>query len=93
MGGRRRLVEAGTEMDDVNKSTYRIVEGDPLSAEVEVHCSSTLARGDWHTRVATASRMTSTATEFLVAQELTAYEGAEEVYSRRWDMKFPRDCV
>jgi putative CocE/NonD family hydrolase len=93
VGGRRRLVAAGTEMDDVNRSTYRIVDGDPLSAEVEVHCASTLARGEWHTRVETDSRMTSTATEFLVTQELKAYEGDEAVYTRRWEMKFPRDGV
>ena len=43
VGGRRRLVEARTEMDDTNLTTYRIVDGDPLSAEVEVRCSSTLA--------------------------------------------------
>jgi hypothetical protein len=93
VGGRRRLVQARTEMDDVNRSTYSITDGDPLSAAVEVHCASTLARDDWHTRVETDSRMTSTATEFLVTQELRAYEGDAEIYSRRWDLKFPRDLV
>ena len=48
VGGHRRLVEAGTEMHDTNVTTYRIVDGDPLSAEVHVRCSSALGRGDWH---------------------------------------------
>jgi len=93
VGGHRRLVEAGTEMADTNVTTYRITEGDPLSAEVRVRCMSALGRGDWQTRVETDSRMTSTATEFLVTQRLGAYEGGERVASRRWDLRFPRDGV
>jgi putative CocE/NonD family hydrolase len=93
VGGHRRLVGAGTEMDDTNVTTYRIVEGDPLSAEVHVECSSALGRGDWRTRVVTDSRMTSTAREFLVTQRLDAYEGDERIHSRTWDLRFPRDAV
>ena len=93
VGGHRRLADAGTEMRDTNVTTYRIVDGDPLSAEVEVRCASALGRGDWQTLVETTSRMTSTATEFLVTQELRAYEADAEVYRRRWDIKLPRDHV
>jgi hypothetical protein len=35
--------------------------------------------------------MTSTATEFLVTQRLDAFEGDERVYTRKWEMRFPRD--
>jgi hypothetical protein len=93
VGGHRRLLEAGTEMEDTNVTTYRITEGDPLSAEVHVRCTSALGRGDWRTRVETESRMTSTANEFLVTQRLVAYEGDERVASRAWDLRFPRDGV
>ena len=93
VGGRRRLVEAGTEMHDTNVTTYRIVDGDPLSAEVHVRCSSALGRGGWLARVDTESRMTSTATEFLVTQRLDAYEGEERIYSRSWELAIPRDGV
>ena len=93
VGGRRRLVEAGTEMHDTNVSTYRIVDGDPLSAEIGVSCMSALGRGDWQTRVETDSRMSSTASEFLVDQKLTAYEGEQQVYERTWELRFPRDGV
>ena len=37
--------------------------------------------------------MTSTATEFLVTQRLDAYEGDEQIYSRTWELSFPRDGV
>jgi uncharacterized protein len=93
VGGRRRLAEARTEMDDRSITTYRIIDGDPLSAAVDSRCSSTLARDDWHARVATYSTMTSTATEFRVTQRLDAFEGDEQVYSRTWELSFPRDGV
>jgi hypothetical protein len=93
VGGHRRLVEAGTEMDDTNVTTYRIAEGDPLSAEVDVRCMTALGRGDWRTRVETASSMTCTATEFLVTQRLDAFDGDEHIHSRVWNLRFPRDGV
>jgi hypothetical protein len=93
VGGHRRLVEAGTEMDDTNVTTYRITEGDPLSAEVHVRCRSALGRGDWRTSVETDSRMTCTASEFLVTQQLVATEGDELIRSRTWALRFPRDAV
>jgi uncharacterized protein len=46
VGGGRRLPDNGIELDDANVTTYRIVDGDPLSASVRCRCSSTLARGD-----------------------------------------------
>jgi predicted acyl esterase len=93
VGGHRRLVEAGTEMLDTNVTTYRITDGDPTSAGVEVYCTSGLGRGKWQTRVETESRMSSTATEFLVSQRLNAFEGDQQVYSRIWELTIPRDNV
>jgi putative CocE/NonD family hydrolase len=93
VGGHRRLVAAGTEMLDTNVTTYRITDGDPTSAEVEVRCTTGLGRGEWQTRVETESRMTSTATEFAVSQRMDAFEGDTRIYSRIWEMAFPRDGV
>jgi putative CocE/NonD family hydrolase len=93
VGGHRRLDGGGPELDDTNVTTYRIVDGDPLSAGVRCRCSSTLTRGAWHTRVETDSHMTATATEFLVTHALDAYERDERVYARTWTLTFPRDGV
>jgi hypothetical protein len=93
VGGHRRLAGGGPELDDTNVTTYRIVDGDPLSARVRSRCSSTLARGEWHTRVETDSHITATATEFLVTRARDAYEGDERVYARTWTMRLPRDRV
>ena len=93
VGGHRRLADGGPELDDTNLTTYRIVDGDPHSASVRCRCASTLARGDWHTRVETDSHMTATATDFLVTHALDAHEGDERVYARTWTLTFPRDGV
>jgi uncharacterized protein len=93
VGGHRRLKGGGIEMDDTHVTTYRIVDGDPLSARVTVECSSALSRGAWRTRVHTHSEMTATAAEFVVEQRLDAYEGDERIASRSWTLRFPRDGV
>jgi uncharacterized protein len=93
VGGSRRLVADGIEMDDANVTTYRIVEGDPLSASVHCRCSSALGRGAWQTRVSTDSSMTATAEEFVVTHVLEGHEGEERVFARTWTLRFPRDGV
>jgi hypothetical protein len=93
VGGHRRLIDAGTEMEDTNVTVYRITDGDPLSAEVEVECMSALGRGGWRTRIETYSRMTSTVSEFLVSQRMDAFAGDQRVRSRAWELRFPRDGV
>jgi predicted acyl esterase len=93
VGGHRRLTDSGIEMDDTHVTTYRIVDGDPLSASVRVECSSALGRGAWRTRVQTDSEMTATTTEFVVEHRLDAYEGDELIRSRSWSLRFARDGV
>ena len=92
-GGALPGVTASAVNLDTNVTTYRISDGDPLSAGVEVHCTSGLGRGDWQTRIETASGKRSTATAFLVSQRLNAFEGDEQVYSRVWELTFRRDNV
>jgi putative CocE/NonD family hydrolase len=93
VGGHRRLKDSGIEMDDTHVTTYRIADGDPLSATVRVECSSALGRGAWRARVQTDSEMTATTTEFVVEHRLKAYEGDELIRSRSWSLRFPRDGV
>ena len=77
---------------DTTRDRLRKLLGEQ-SARVTVECSSALSRGAWRTRVQTHSEMTATGVEFLVEQRLDAYEGDEQVYSRTWELSFPRDGV
>jgi putative CocE/NonD family hydrolase len=91
VGGHRRLRDSAIEMNDTHVTTYRIVDGDPLSASVRVQCSSALGRGAWRTRIHTDSEMTATAAEFVVRHRLDAYEADKRICSRSWTLAFPRD--
>jgi uncharacterized protein len=84
---------SGLEVEDRNRTTYTIVEGDPLSARVLCEVGGTLGRGDWRTRTEVVSEMTCDAGAFHVTDRLTAWEGDAVVFEREWARSFPRDLV
>jgi hypothetical protein len=53
----------------------------------------TFARGEWVARSETRTRVSCTATEFVVDAQLDGYEGARRVVSRNWHRRIPRDLV
>ena len=76
--GRSLLPASATELAERNVVHYRLVEGDPLSAEASCEVDVELARGDWRTRRARcAATMTCDRERFLVTTELDAYEGGD----------------
>lgn len=92
VGGRTRLPN-GLEMEDSNRTTFSIVEGDPLSARVECRTSGGIGRGDWQTRCETESVMTCDADRFLVTVVVRAFEGEACAFAQTWTYTFPRDLV
>ncbi len=94
---RRRIVATDTEMGEENVTSYRIVEGDPLSAEVVCRVVVTLDRPDspehaaWHTRTEAKSTMTSDRDRFTVTTTLDAYEDNVRIHARTQTLHFPRD--
>lgn len=88
-----RFLADGLENEDVALDTYRIVAGQPLSAEVRCERRFRFVRGAWQVRVRTLSVMTATATHFLVTNELEAFEGEVRVFAKAWQFSTPRDHV
>jgi hypothetical protein len=88
---RTRISDTGTEMGEENVTTYRIVEGDPLSAAVACRVTTTLDRPGWHIRVEAASTMTSDSEQFTVTTALDAFEGETRVHAQTVTHRFPRD--
>jgi hypothetical protein len=86
-----QLTHAGFAIGDRNVTTYRVVEGEPLSAEVTCEAQTSLARGDWQVRTAVRSTLTSDTTTFTATVEVDAYEGTTRVFSRREVHHIPRD--
>ena len=92
-GGARDRLPTGMEMMEAYHETFRIVEGDPLSARVETDHTVELARGEWRTRVVARSAMRSDATAFYTTNAIEAYEGDEQVFARTRELSVPRDLV
>jgi hypothetical protein len=93
MGGRRRLVDSRIECEDTSTARYTIVEGDPLSAHVEVENTSAVGRGGWQTVARVRGEMTCDVSAFHLVHELTVREGADEVFARTYRARIPRDHV
>src|SRR5262249_32052333 len=66
VGGNFRLTEAGIEADGTNVTRYRIVAGQPLSAEVVTEQSASLKSELFDVAVAATGRMTADREAFLV---------------------------
>ncbi|HEY2788504.1 MAG TPA: CocE/NonD family hydrolase [Gaiellales bacterium] len=92
VGGRTRLPN-GLEVEDSNRTTFSIVEGDPLSASVRCRTAGSVGRGEWRTRCETESVMTCDAERFHVTVVVHAYEGEACAFAKTWTFTFPRDLV
>ena len=88
-----RLLDSNLEFGQTIRDTFSVVEGDPLSAEARTDVQLWLKRDDWHTRVETSSTMSATGDEFLLSNDLQAYEGNTRVYSKAWRSRIRRDLV
>jgi hypothetical protein len=90
-GSRTRIVDTDTEMGEENVTTYRIIEGEPLSASVTCRVEVSLARPGWNTRTRATSTMTCDAERFIVTTTLDAFEDGVRVHARTYTHQFPRD--
>jgi hypothetical protein len=91
VGGHFRLAGAGIEADGSSVTSYRIVAGDPLSAEVRTEQSAALCSARHDVAVAATGRMTAGPAAFLVTLALDARENGHRVHSRQWHLDFPRN--
>lgn len=75
----------------VNKNTYTIKSGDPLSAHVQCEWEMTIAREGWETKVITHSEMTSDADKFYLTNTINAIYNGEEIFTKTWKKDILRD--
>jgi uncharacterized protein len=86
-----RIDESGLEYAENGRATYRVTEGSPLSATATSAQNHLIARGDWRIRVETRSTLSATKDDFVLANELDAFEGEERVFTKVWRTRIPRD--
>jgi len=90
--GARRLPD-GLVYSERGRDTFAIVEDDPLSASVRCEWRIDVGRGEWQTRIETASAMSADEEAFLVTNVLDAYEGNARVFTKTSTAAIPRDLV
>ena len=73
--------------------TYRIGASDPLSARAAITAHAMLRRKSWTAEVRAAVELRATKDSFIVTARLTANDGKEEIISRTWKEKIPRDLM
>jgi uncharacterized protein len=91
--GHRRFVDNGLEYDSLSTDSFAIVEDDPLSARQRCEWAIKIRRGDWETRVETVSNMWADAENFYVNNNLNAYEGETQLFTKSWTFTVARDLV
>jgi len=91
--GGRNVLPNGLAVEDSNRTTFSIVEGDPLSARARCVTVGSIGRGDWRIRSETDSVMTCDAGAFHVTVVVRAFEGEACGFARTWTYTFPRELV
>jgi putative CocE/NonD family hydrolase len=91
--GRFTIDHLGLETDFVQNEAYRIADGDPLSAEIDIRYVISIGRKDWQTRTETRTVLRADKTHFILEGSLDAFEGETRLVSRQWNERIPRDFV
>ncbi|MEM1048287.1 MAG: CocE/NonD family hydrolase [Pseudomonadota bacterium] len=78
---------------DQRRECYSIAPDDPLKLTLDGAYSCRMRRGDWSVRVETTSRLTCTATDFLLKAKVAAFEGDTLFSERVWTKTLPRTCM
>jgi hypothetical protein len=91
VGGHFKIPSLDIEMDGSNVTSYRIREGEPLSAAVTTRQSAMIRWPSAEARVVTFGEMTGDEEKFIVTLTLDALEEGKRVAARQWRFDFPRD--
>ncbi|MGI8386318.1 CocE/NonD family hydrolase [Robertmurraya sp. P23] len=91
--GTRHLISNDIEYGSENRNIYQIKDGDPLSAKVTCEWTLNIGRGNWQTRLESFSTMSADKSTFFIKNELNAFEGEKQVFSKTWTSEIPRDFV
>ena len=88
-----RLDDIDLEMEEAGDIWHKIVEGDPLAAESWTSFVCRRRRGDWNVEVRTRQRLTCDRTDFFLEADIEAFDDGRRIFSRSWNLRFPRDHI
>ena len=85
-----RFEDIDLEVGHQMMKRYRIIEGDPLSAQTEFFLRTRFKRGDWDIRLVCRSKLSATSGHFQFSCDLEAFENGVPVKDRSWTTSIPR---
>jgi uncharacterized protein len=88
-----RIKAIDLEVGQTMLKRFRIGEEDPEMAQAEVIHKTWFRRQPLTTRVETRTRFSSTADEFVLEADLTAYENEQEFFTRSWSRHMKRSLL
>ncbi len=91
--GAHEIADHGLWLSGEGREIYRYAGADYRSVEGEILWTHNFRRDGWEVRTETRTRLTSTATHFLIDADLQAWEGEELVYEERWEEAIARRLV
>ncbi|MCW8207733.1 CocE/NonD family hydrolase [Verminephrobacter aporrectodeae subsp. tuberculatae] len=83
----------GLATRDVREEVWSITEGDPLSMSGACRWECIARREDWAVRTVTTANLACSATHWLSAGSVTAFEGDTPIFSKRYEKRIPRDLM
>jgi putative CocE/NonD family hydrolase len=90
--GNIRFEQNQIEMASTALQRYSISPTDPTSATAEYHWIWEYSRADnWYTKTDTYTKVSCDQEYFYLDAHATAWKGDEEVFSKKWQKKYPRD--
>ena len=87
------LDEIDLELSYHQTKRFRIIEGDPLSAQAAYNQTAMLRREDWQVHLACDISLTATSDEFHVTCRFVAHDGDEIALQREWSVPVPRGLL
>jgi len=89
--GETRISRHGLALGRRCIEVYTINRNDPGTAQITADWTMTLARDDWSIRTETRSLIKQDRDGFLVTCSVDAFEGADPIYSHRFETRIPQD--
>ncbi|MCZ4316646.1 CocE/NonD family hydrolase [Comamonadaceae bacterium G21597-S1] len=89
--GAWKTIDTDVAYDTQGELHFVVHNDDPLSAQQSITLTTDIGRSGWNTRVAVTTRLSADAEHFRVQASLQAWEGAQPVFSRDWDLRIPRE--
>ena len=85
--------DTGITLSRERRETVELAEGQPNSSHWHQEATNSWSRGDWRCTVTALIDLTSTPTEFILSEHLTAWEGDIMVFEQRVDRRIDRNLI